>query len=54
LDEDNLRRTYQRNLEHVSGNQYTRRDRVYADAFLKSDSPRIQRMVARPVALGLI
>jgi ectoine hydroxylase-related dioxygenase (phytanoyl-CoA dioxygenase family) len=53
-DEENLRRTYQRNLEHASGNQYTRRDRVYTDAFLKSDSPRIQRMVAKPVALGLI
>ncbi len=53
-DEENLRRTYQRNLEHVSRNQYTRRNRVYTDAFLQSDSPRIQRMVAKPVELGLI
>jgi len=53
-DFDNLRRTYQRNLEQVSQNEYTRRQQVYTDVFLYSDSPRIKRMVAKPLELGLV
>ncbi len=47
-----LKRVYQGNLEHVKNMQYTQSARVYEDAFLYSDSPRIQGMVGKLVELG--
>jgi hypothetical protein len=50
---DNLRRTYQSNLGFVDQMGYTKRDRIYTDEFLGSDSPRIHSMVGEVVQLGL-
>ncbi len=51
-DYDNLRRTYQFNIKSVEDMGFTKRDRIYTDAFLHSDSPRIQSMVGELVKLG--
>ena len=47
-----LKRVYQGNLKHVENMQYTQSARVYEDAFLYSDSPRIKGMVGKLVELG--
>ena len=47
-----LKRVYQGNLKHVQNMQNTQTGRVYEDAFLYSDSPRIQGMVGKLVELG--
>ena len=47
-----LKRIYQGNLKHVENMQDTQSARVYEDAFLYSDSPRIKGMVAKLVELG--
>ena len=47
-----LKRTYQGNLRHVQNMQHTQSGRIYEDAFLYSDSPRIQGMVGKLVELG--
>jgi hypothetical protein len=52
-DYENLRRTYESNLGFVEQMGYTKRDRIYTDAFLDSESPRIQSMVGDLVELGL-
>ena len=39
--------------DFISDMQFTKTDRVYTDAFLNSDSPRIRGMVAVLVKLGL-
>jgi len=49
---DYLQRVYQSNLKHVEQMQYTQNSRVYEDAFLYSDRPRIQSMVGKLVELG--
>lgn len=57
LDDDyeNLRRTYRRNLDYAAQNhQYTRKNRIYSDAFLNSDSPRIRSMTAKLLEMGLV
>jgi hypothetical protein len=51
-DYDNLRRTYQFNIKSIEDMGFTKRDRIYTDAFLQSDSPRIQSMVGELVKLG--
>jgi ectoine hydroxylase-related dioxygenase (phytanoyl-CoA dioxygenase family) len=51
-DYDNLRRTYQLNVQSTQDMGFTKRERIYADAFLHSDSPRIQSMVTEIVKLG--
>ena len=52
-DYDNLRKTYERNLQHVREMQFTQRDGVYTESFLTSDSPRIKSMVATLAELGM-
>lgn len=47
-----LKRVYQGNLKHVENMQHTQSARVYEDAFLYSDSPRIKSMVGKLVELG--
>ena len=47
-----LKRVYQGNLGHVEKMQHTQTARVYEDAFLYSDSPRIKGMVGKLVELG--
>ena len=47
-----LIRLYQSDLKHVENMQYTQSARVYEDAFLYSDSPRIKGMVGKLVELG--
>ena len=47
-----LKRTYEGNLRHVQNMQHTQSGRIYEDAFLYSDSPRIQGMVGKLVELG--
>lgn len=47
-----LQRVYQSNLGHIERMQYTQTGRVYEDAFLHSDSPRIHGMVEKLVELG--
>jgi ectoine hydroxylase-related dioxygenase (phytanoyl-CoA dioxygenase family) len=47
-----LQNTYRSNLGHVQRMQYTQVGRVYDDAFLGSDHPRIRGMVAKLVELG--
>jgi ectoine hydroxylase-related dioxygenase (phytanoyl-CoA dioxygenase family) len=51
-DYDFLRRTYEFNIKNQHEMGYTKRDRIYTDAFLQSDSPRIQSMVGELVKLG--
>jgi hypothetical protein len=51
-DYENLRRTYQFNIKSIDDMGYTKRDRIYTDEFLNSDSPRIQSMVGELVKLG--
>ncbi len=51
-DYDNLRRTYQSNIKSINDMGYTKKDRIYTDEFLNSDSPRIQSMVGELVKLG--
>jgi Phytanoyl-CoA dioxygenase (PhyH) len=51
-DYDYLRRMYQNNIKNQDEMGYTKRDRIYTDAFLHSDSPRIQSMVGELVELG--
>jgi hypothetical protein len=51
-DYDFLRRTYEFNIKNQNEMGYTKRDRIYTDAFLHSDSPRIQSMVGELVELG--
>jgi ectoine hydroxylase-related dioxygenase (phytanoyl-CoA dioxygenase family) len=51
-DYDNLCRTYQNNIKNQHEMGYTKRDRIYTDDFLYSDSPRIQAMVGELVQLG--
>jgi hypothetical protein len=48
-----LQRIYRSNLSHVKEAQYTPSDGVYEAAFLHSDRPRIQGMVATLLELGL-
>ena len=50
-DLDYLRRVYQSNLKNIQEMQYTQTGRVYTDAFLHSDRPRIQRIVKKLVEL---
>ncbi len=52
-DYDNLRKTYQQNRRHASEMQPAPRDRVYSDAFLSSDSPRIKQMVGPLLEMGM-
>ena len=47
-----LKRVYQSNLKHVENMQYTQSARVYEDAFLYSEQPRIKGMVGKLVELG--
>ena len=47
-----LKRQYEGNLRHVENMQHTQSGRIYEDAFLYSDSPRIQGMVGKLVELG--
>jgi hypothetical protein len=47
-----LQRIYRSNLSHVREAQYTPSDGVYEAAFLHSDRPRIQGMVATLLELG--
>ena len=47
-----LKRVYQGNLKHVQTMQHTKSGRVYEDAFLYSERPRIQGMVGKLVELG--
>ena len=47
-----LKRTYAGNLRNVENMQHTNSGRIYEDAFLYSDSPRIQGMVGKLVELG--
>ncbi len=47
-----LIRVYQSDLKHVENMQYTQSARVYEDAFLYSDSPRIKGIVGKLVELG--
>ncbi len=49
---DFLKRVYQSNLKHVENMQYTQSARVYEDAFLYSEQPRIKGMVDKLVELG--
>jgi ectoine hydroxylase-related dioxygenase (phytanoyl-CoA dioxygenase family) len=49
---DYLVRVYQSNLKHVEQMQYTQTSRVYEDAFLHSDRPRLQGMVEKLLELG--
>ena len=49
---DFLKRVYQGNLKHVQTMQHTQTGRVYEDAFLYSERPRIQGMVDKLVELG--
>ena len=49
---DFLKRVYQGNLKHVQNMQHTKSGRVYEDAFLYSERPRIQGMVGKLVELG--
>ena len=49
---DFLKRVYQSNLKHVENMQYTQSARVYEDAFLYSEQPRIRGMVGKLVELG--
>jgi Phytanoyl-CoA dioxygenase (PhyH) len=52
-DYDNIRRTYQSNLGFVEQMGYTKRDRIYTDAFLEGGSPRIRGMVGELIDMGL-
>ena len=47
-----LIQVYLSDLKHVENMQYTQSARVYEDAFLYSDSPRIKGMVGKLVELG--
>ena len=47
-----LRRQYEGSATNRNALQYTKTDRTYEEAFLHSDSPRIQRMVAKLIELG--
>lgn len=47
-----MRDTYQRNLEYQDGHQSTNKGRLYDDAFLHSDRPRIKSMVGKVLELG--
>jgi len=49
---DNLRRTYEGNVATTERLGSTSRDRIYTDTFLRSESPRIQSMVAEIKTLG--
>jgi hypothetical protein len=49
---ENLIKTYQANLGFVRTMGYTNSGRVYEDAFLASDRPRIRSMVGPLVELG--
>ena len=48
-----LRRQYEGSAKNRRALQYTMTDRTHEEAFLHSDSPRIQRMVAKLIELGL-
>jgi len=58
-DYENLRRVYEANVAKTKGQadgstrRYTPRDHIYSDAFLHSESPRIQRMVREVNAMGM-
>ena len=47
-----LRKVYESNLEYTRTMQYTNTGRVYNDAFLHSDRPRIRSMTEKLVELG--
>ena len=47
-----LKRVYRRNLKFVETMQFTQSGRVYEDAFLGSERPRIRGMVAKLVEMG--
>ena len=47
-----LKHTYESNLGFVKSMQHTQTGRVYEEAFLESDSPRIKGMVAKLLELG--
>ncbi|HMN31117.1 MAG TPA: phytanoyl-CoA dioxygenase family protein, partial [Caldilineaceae bacterium] len=47
-----LQRVYHGNLKNIQNMQHTQTGRVYTDAFLHSDRPRIQSMVGKLVELG--
>ncbi len=49
---DYMRSTYQANLDYQKSHQYTQPGRLYDDAFLYSDRPRIKSMVGKLVELG--
>ena len=49
---DLLKRQYAGSANARQALQYTQTDRTYEEAFLYSDSPRIQRMVAKLIELG--
>ena len=48
-----VRRAYEADLALVKKMQFTQTDRLYGEAFLNSNRPRIQGMVAPLVELGL-
>jgi ectoine hydroxylase-related dioxygenase (phytanoyl-CoA dioxygenase family) len=50
---DYLKWTYQGAFEHMRGWSHTQRDQLHTDALLNSDRPRIQRMIAKKLELGL-
>ncbi len=49
---DLLRREYEGSATDPNALQYTKSNRTYEEAFLNSDRPRIQRMVAQLIEPG--
>lgn len=50
---DYLKRTHQSTFEHMKGWSHTQRDQIHSDELLTSGRPRIQKMMAKKLELGL-
>ena len=51
---DQLREMYESGLGSMQAISFTRRETLHEEALINSDSPRIQRMMARNIELGFL
>ena len=49
---DLLRKQYESSVKNLQALAYTRRERVHEESFMRSERPRIKRMVAKLAELG--